>query len=63
MQLDNVPGYDDVMIGGTWDLVSWIFASAPFLAIPAAAIHSFQVEEGSIKRVNYKECHYFWLDS
>ena len=22
MQLDNVPGYDDVMIGGTWDLVS-----------------------------------------
>ena len=22
MQLDNVPGYDDVMIGGTWDLVA-----------------------------------------
>ena len=22
MQLDNVPGYDDVMIRGTWDLVS-----------------------------------------
>ena len=21
MQLDNVPGYDDVMIGSTWDLV------------------------------------------
>ena len=22
MQLDNVPGYDDVMIRGTWDLVA-----------------------------------------
>ena len=22
MQLDNVPGYGDVMIGGTWDLVA-----------------------------------------
>ena len=22
MQLDNVPGYDDEMIGGTWDLVA-----------------------------------------
>ena len=22
MQLDDVPGYDDVMIGGTWDLVA-----------------------------------------
>ena len=22
MQLHNVPGYDDVMIGGTWDLVA-----------------------------------------
>ena len=22
MQLDNVPGYNDEMIGGTWDLVA-----------------------------------------
>ena len=22
MQLDNVPGYNDVMVGGTWDLVA-----------------------------------------
>ena len=22
MLLDNVPGYDDVMIGGTWNLVA-----------------------------------------
>lgn len=50
VELRTVPGYNGVKIGGTWDLVMWILASAPFLAIPAAAIHSFQVEEGSMKR-------------
>ena len=51
MDLKSVPAYDGKKISGTWDLVAWILASAPFLAIPAAAIHSFQVEEGSVKRV------------
>ena len=48
----KVPGYDGVKIGGTWELVVWILASAPFLAIPAAAVHSFQVEEGSFGKVD-----------
>ena len=48
----KVPGYDRVKIGGTWELVVWILASAPFLAIPAAAVHSFQVEEGSFGKVD-----------
>ena len=51
-----MPGYDGVKISGTWDLVAWIFASAPFLAVPAAAIHSFQVEEGSVKKVKWELC-------
>lgn len=57
VDLHKVPGYDGVKIGGTWDLMVWILASAPFLAIPAAAIHSFQVEEGSVgKKLRYVFC-------
>ncbi|KAL4216614.1 Sodium- and chloride-dependent glycine transporter 1 [Mactra antiquata] len=56
-ELDKVPGYKNVKIRGTWDLLCWIFASAPFLAIPSAMIHSCQQEDGSFtQKLKYVFC-------
>ncbi|XP_053386984.1 sodium- and chloride-dependent taurine transporter-like [Mercenaria mercenaria] len=56
-ELSTVPGYNNVLIRGTWDLVCWVLASAPFIAIPAAMIHSCQQENGSFgQKLKYVFC-------
>ncbi|XP_060554183.1 sodium- and chloride-dependent GABA transporter 2-like [Ruditapes philippinarum] len=56
-ELSTIPGYNNVRIQGTWDLVCWLLAAAPFIAIPAAMIHSCQQEHGSFgQKMKYVCC-------
>ena len=46
-----------------FDLVSWIISAIPYIAIPAAAMHSCGLYEGSCKEVSndLKGMGYKWL--
>ncbi|XP_052812558.1 sodium- and chloride-dependent GABA transporter ine-like [Mya arenaria] len=56
-ELEDIPRYHEMEIKGLWDLVCWIFASAPFLAIPAAMIHACQSEDGTcVERIKFVFC-------
>lgn len=56
-ELGDIPRYRAMEIKGLWDLVCWVLASAPFLAIPAAMIHACQQETGSCReKTKYVMC-------
>jgi len=38
-------------VSDLWDLISWLLAGVPYIAIPAAAIHSCMLHEGSCDEV------------
>lgn len=45
-------GYGDHVIPDTWELIGWLIAAFPFVAIPAAAIHGcMMMTDGSCSEV------------